>query len=98
MIFPLETGLLDNCSISFSSKNIFEALIRLDAINPHTDDCYNDNTLSEITNEEFCVEDESIENNERNNTFKDIVENVLYKLTDIERRIVKKRFGIDFPY
>ena len=73
-------------------------IIRLDAINPHTDDCYNDNTLSEITNEEFCVEDESIENNERNNTFKDIVENVLYKLTDIERRIVKKRFGIDFPY
>ena len=73
-------------------------IIRLDAINPHTDDCYNDNTLSEITNEEFCVEDESIENNERINTFKDIVENVLYKLTDIERRIVKKRFGIDFPY
>lgn len=73
-------------------------IIRLDAINPHTDDCYNDNTLSEITNEEFCVEDESIENNERNNAFKDIVENVLYKLTDIERRIVKKRFGIDFPY
>lgn len=73
-------------------------IIRLDSVNPHTDDCYNDNTLSEITNEEFLIEDESVDNNEKFNTFKDVVHNALYKLTDIERRVIKKRFGIDFPY
>lgn len=73
-------------------------IIRLDSVNPHTDDCYNDNTLSEITNEEFLIEDESVDNNEKLNTFKDVVHHALYKLTDIERRVIKKRFGIDFPY
>lgn len=73
-------------------------IIRLDSVNPHTDDCYNDNTLSEITNEEFLIEDESVDNNEKLNTFKDVVHHALYKLSDIERRVIKKRFGIDFPY
>lgn len=73
-------------------------IIYLDSVNPHTDDCYHDNQISEVANEEFMIEDETIDNNERNSTFKELIEDLLYKLPDLERRIIKKRFGIDFPY
>ena len=73
-------------------------IIHLDSINPHTDDCYHDNQISTVVNDEFITEDEYLETSERNNMFKDIVQDVLYKLSDTERRIIKKRFGIDFPY
>ena len=73
-------------------------IIRLDSINPHTNDCYHDNQTSKITDEEFLIEDENIENIERQNIFKDLINNLLYKLNNTERRIIKKRFGIDFPY
>ena len=73
-------------------------IIRLDSINPHTNDCYHDNQTSKITDEEFLIEDENIENIERQNIFKDLINNLLYKLNNVERRIVKKRFGIGLPY
>lgn len=73
-------------------------IIYLDSVNPHTDDCYHDNQISSVVNDEFIIEDECLETSERNNIFKDLVQDLLYKLTDIERRVVKKRFGIDFPY
>ena len=73
-------------------------IIRLDSINPHTDDCYHDNQTSKVTDEEFLIEDENLENIERQNIFKDLIDNSLYNLSNIERRIVKKRFGIDYPY
>lgn len=73
-------------------------IIRLDSINPHTNDCYHDNQTSKVTDEEFIVEDENLENIERQNIFKDLVTNSLYNLSNIERRIIKKRFGIDYPY
>jgi RNA polymerase primary sigma factor len=73
-------------------------IIHLDSINPHTDDCYHDNQISSVVTDEFIIEDEYLETSERNNLFKDIVQDILYKLSDVERRVVKKRFGIDFPY
>lgn len=73
-------------------------IIHLDSINPHTNDCYHDNQIASVVNEDFIVEDNYLETNERNSTFKDIVDDVLFKLSDIERRIIKKRYGIDFPY
>jgi RNA polymerase primary sigma factor len=73
-------------------------IIHLDSVNPHTDDCYHDNQIASVVNEDFMVEDNYLETNERNSTFKDIVDDVLFKLSDIERRIIKKRYGIDFPY
>ena len=73
-------------------------IIHLDSINPHTNDCYHDNQIASVVNEDFVVEDNYLETNERNSTFKDIVDDVLFKLSDIERRIIKKRYGIDFPY
>ena len=73
-------------------------LIHLDAINPHTDDCYHDNQISEIANEEFAIEDENLENMERKTTFKSLVSQLMQKLSGQDRRILKKRFGIDTPY
>lgn len=73
-------------------------VINLDSINPYTDDCYHDNELQDVTQEEFLIEDEALENTERTNTFKEIVNDVLYKLNALDRRIIKKRFGIDLPY
>ena len=77
-----------------SSVNI----IRLDSINPHTDDCYHDNQISEIANDDFAVMDESMEAMEKQNLFKNILERILSKLPMIDRRIIKKKFGIDAPF
>lgn len=73
-------------------------IIRLDSINPHTDDNYHDNQISEIANDEFAMEDESIENMERQNVFKETVNKLLYKLQPLDRRILKKKYGIGLPF
>lgn len=73
-------------------------IISLDSINPYTEDNYADGQISEIANEEFAVEDESMENMERVNLFKDLVDKMLLNLSATDRRIIKKRFGIGVPY
>lgn len=73
-------------------------MISLDSINPYTDDCYHDNELADVTQEQFIVEDEAIDDVERKETFKRLVECVLNNLQPTERRIIKKRFGIGIPY
>ncbi len=73
-------------------------IIRLDSVNPHTDDCYHDNQISEIANDDFAIMDESMEAMEKQNMFKEILEKVLSKLPMIDRRIIKKKFGIDAPF
>lgn len=73
-------------------------IVSLDSLNPHTDDCYHDNEISEIANEEFVIEDEYMEKVERNNLFKDLIENLIAKLSPLDRRIIKKKFGIDLPF
>jgi len=73
-------------------------IIRLDSVNPHTDDCYHDNQISEIANDDFAIMDESMEAMEKQNMFKEILEKVLSKLPMIDRRIIKKRYGIDAPF
>lgn len=72
-------------------------VISLDSINPYTDDNYNDNLLEEITQEEFIIEDERIINEERNEYFKDVIDRALSGLSLLDRRIIKKKFGIGFP-
>jgi RNA polymerase sigma factor (sigma-70 family) len=72
-------------------------VIRLDSINPYTDDNYNDNVLEEITNEEFIIEDEKISNAERSEYFKNIINTALADISNIDRRIIQKRFGINYP-
>jgi RNA polymerase sigma factor (sigma-70 family) len=73
-------------------------IINLDSVNPYTDDVYHDNELSDITQEEFIVEDEYLQNTEKQEMFKEIVDKALYKLSNVDRRIIKKRFGIGLPY
>lgn len=73
-------------------------IISLDSINPYTNDNYQDDILSPVTNEAFIVEDTNIENMEKRDMFKKIVSNALYKLSSLDARIIKKRFGIDLPY
>lgn len=74
------------------------SILRLDSINPHTDDNYHDNQISEIANEEFAIEDESIENIERQNLFKELINKLLCKLSALDRRIIQKKFGINLPF
>ena len=72
-------------------------VISLDSVNPYTDDNYNDNLLEDITHEEFIIEDEKIVNEERNEYFKDVIDRALSGLSLLDRRIIKKKFGIGFP-
>lgn len=74
------------------------SIIRLDSLNPHTDDNYSDNIISDTAMDEFIIEDESMEQMERQNVFKALVSKALDKLSVTDRRIVKKRYGIDMPY
>lgn len=74
------------------------SIISLDSINPYTNDNYQDNVLSEVTNEDFLVEDEQIENIERQDMFKKIVNRAVCKLSELDARILRKRFGINLPY
>ena len=72
-------------------------VISLDSVNPYTDDNYNDNLLEDITQEEFIIEDERIINEERNEYFKDVIDRALSGLSILDRRIIKKKFGIGYP-
>ena len=74
------------------------SIIQLDSINPYTNDCYQDDILSPVTNDEFIAEDENIENIEKIDMFKKVVNSALYKLPAQDARILRKRFGINLPY
>jgi len=73
-------------------------IVHLDSVNPHTDDTYHDNQISEIANDEFIVEDEAIEKNERQDVFRDLINRLMSNLKGSDRRILKKRFGVDYPF
>lgn len=80
-----------------ATKTNANYVIYLDSINPYTDDNYNDNILEEVTHEEFIVEDERLHNNEKHEYFKNIIDNVLTGLSNLDRRIIKKHYGISYP-
>lgn len=82
-----------------SSKNgMFADIVHLDAINPYTDDCYHDNEISDIANEEFIAEDNRLEDEDKQQAYKEAVVEILECLTPLERRCIRKRFGINMPY
>lgn len=72
-------------------------VISLDSINPYTDDNYNDNLLEDVISDEFITEDEQIINQEKNEYYKTIIDAAFVGLSNIDRRIIKKRFGIGLP-
>ena len=73
-------------------------IIRLDSINPYTEDNYSDSQISKIANEEFAIENDGIEEVERQNTFKELISKVLYKLPPLDRRVIIKKYGIGLPF
>ena len=73
-------------------------IIRLDSINPYTEDNYSDSQISKIANEEFIIENDSIEEVERQNTFKELISKILYKLPPLDRRVIIKKYGIGLPF
>lgn len=74
------------------------SIISLDSINPHTDDNYHDNTIAGIANERFLIEDEAIDKEDNDVLFRKIIFEAMRPLSEFERRIIKKKFGIGFPY
>lgn len=82
---------------SVQASNAF-GILRLDSINPHTDDNYTDGQLSDISNEEFLIENEMLENDEHQEALYDIVINITQCLSGDDRRILFKKFGIGFPF
>lgn len=73
-------------------------IIRLDSINPYTDDNYSDGDLSIIANEEFIIEDQAIENIEKQQTLRPVIEGMLSCLDLLDRKVVKRKYGIGYPY
>lgn len=73
-------------------------IVRLDSVNPHTDDEYHDNQIASVANDEFAVEDERMETAERQDMFRGMLDTLMKDLSQQDRRIVKKRFGVGTPY
>ena len=80
-----------------SSSSHGSLVMSLDSVNPNTDDCYHDNQIAGIANKEFIVENNSIDRKNSELLLKKIINNALSHLSDFDRRIVKKKFGIGFP-
>ena len=91
-------GRIINIPKSVQQENGSTAIIRLDSLNPHTDDNYHDNQISDYINEERAFEYEGYEDEERVQHIKDIVEELLVNLNGQARRIIKKRYGIGYPF
>ena len=53
--------------------------------------------LEEVVQEEFIIEDEKLINEERNEYFSEVINNALQGLSTLDKRIIKKKFGIGFP-
>lgn len=84
--------------ISIPGKNALSSVVRLDSMNPYTEDCYHDNDISKVANEEFIIEDNKLEEEEKVDTFREIINNAMKDMNVNERRYLRKRFGIGLPY
>lgn len=84
--------------ISIPGKSALSSVIRLDSMNPYTDDCYHDNDISKVANEEFIVEDNRLDDEEKVETFRSIIEDAMENMSPNEKRFLRKRFGIGLPY
>lgn len=81
-----------------SENGMFADIVRLDSINPYTDDCYHDNDISKIANQEFTIEESRFEDEDKQIAYRNAITQLLEDLTPLERRCIRKRFGINMPY
>lgn len=72
-------------------------VVSLDSVNPHTNDNYHDNQMAFAATEQFTIEDAMIDSQDNDEMFKNIISKAIAGLSDINRRIIKKKFGIGFP-
>lgn len=87
-----------NVDLDNDEDNSKLSIIRLDSINPQTEDNYFDNVISDNAMDEFLVEDEYMETMERQTSFKLVVERAMQNLPLLDKRVIMKRYGIDLPY
>ena len=72
-------------------------VVSLDSVNPHTNDNYHDNQMAGAATEQFAIEDSRIDTQDNESLFHSIIAKAIASLSDINRRIIKKKFGIGFP-
>lgn len=87
----------DEIIAGVSEERTGPAVVSLDSVNPHTNDNYHDNQMSSVAMEQFVIEDSMIDSQDNEKLFHDIITKAIASLSDINRRIIKKRFGIGFP-
>lgn len=87
----------DDVAIEMCSSPVRPPVISLDSVNPHTNDNYHDNQIAGIANETFVTEDNMMGSTDIEQIYKDIIARSLSSLSDINRRIIKKRYGIGYP-
>lgn len=71
--------------------------LSIDQMNPSSDDSNADALISSKSLDDFMVDEANIEQEEEEQKFKDVIHNLFSCLDETERRIIKKRFGIDQP-
>lgn len=74
-----------------------QQIVSLDTINPHTNDNYCDSQFADTANEEFIIEESAIDEQYNRKLFQDVIYKAIARLPDINRRLIKKRFGIGYP-
>ena len=70
----------------------------MDGINPYTDDCYHDNDISKMANDEFIIEDNKLDEEERISGLRNAIDELLEPLSPTAKRMIKKRYGVGMPY
>lgn len=73
-------------------------MIELDSPNPYTDDVYGDSVTAQATDENFVIEDDGFNIQEHNDELSDTVETLLDGVGETDVRILKKKYGIGYPF
>jgi DNA-directed RNA polymerase sigma subunit (sigma70/sigma32) len=79
------------------NKTVSQPIVSLDSVNPYTNDNYHDNQILDVANKAFMLEDNNIDEADNRAMMQDIVYKAIAGLSDINRRIIKKRFGLGYP-
>ncbi len=79
------------------NKTVSQPIVSLDSVNPYTNDNYHDNQILDAANKAFVMEDNNIDEADTRKLLQEIIYKAIAGLSDINRRIIKKRFGLGYP-
>ena len=90
----------DETGVWFVANEIYSCLkLKRMSIKKLYETVYSDNIMNEYyMSDEILVEDDDMEQVERNHTFKDLLHGILIKMNPLDVRIIKKKFGIEYPF